>query len=617
MAKKKTRENNFWIPINLWNLNELFTTESISPISFYKERDFGNPVNRNQEKIEDENNLILFDDVVQSEILLKISPELLNVQCLTENSDKKAKSKSFEYPKTIYLKNSLFKVYFSSQEKLNEFLNNTFMLLEVKTVNKYKSDFVVDETISKKRQKAIFQPQLISDKNEIQPFFDKAFNQFKGLIYGYFIGAIGTLGAKEQGLVSDLSKLKNTVGSIHTDIVLSEQYSNFWLINIRKQIKDCQKSYFDNFGKQSDVLDTLLLRLEEIDNLNKMRCADLSKQKSPTYKRDYESEQENLEKAKRKLYKFECENDITPLKKELAQIKQDEVDNGKAKGKAREYYKKGSYEHSRKQELKQLIAELEGNYKYQELKKEIEIQEERVRNFQFGFTQYDSSITEQFSRISEYLHEITKKATSFFLSKNNKSNDFPDISFDLDIAKLADCFFNHSKKNADFSVVFPKALTEKLTEIELNLLAVSANSILLQPQGRLGNFSEQNILDIIKRIGEQLPESAEKQILRDYYLYRVGKNDNFNFPENQVLANLIVFLMKLGGHEQINKMLVAKNIPNKQIAFLLYGAYVGFANMPKTFTSVIFDSNNFEMYDYIDNYLREKYEKFCAKMGSR
>lgn len=612
MAKKKIIEKNFWIPINLWNLNELFTTESISPISFYRERDFGNPVNRNQEKIEDENNLILFDDVVQNDILLKISPDLLNSRCLTENSDKKAKLKSFEYPKTIYLKNDLFKVYFSSQEKLNEFLNTTFMLLEVKTVNKYKSDLVVDETINKKRKKALFQPQLISNKNEIQPFFDKALNQLKGLIYGYLIGIIGTLGEKEQKLVSDLSKLKNTVGSIHTDIVLSEQHSNSWLINVRKQIKDCQKAYFENFGKQSDVFDTLILRLEEIDNLNKMRCSDLSKQKSHTYKKDYEVEQENLEKAKQQLYKFECKHNITPLKVELEQIKQEEVNKGKAKGKTREYYKKDSYEYNRKQELKQLIADFESSYEYQELKKDVEIQEERVRNFQFGFTQYDSSITEQFSRISEYLHEITKKSTSFFLSKNNKTNIFPDISFELDISKLADYYFNRSKEYIDFSFLFPKTLMKNFAESELNLLAVSVNSILSQPQGKLGNFSEQNILEIIKKIGEHLPENEDKQTLRDYYLYRIGKNDNFVFPENQILANLIVFLMKLGGHEQINKMLTAKNIQNKQFAFLLYGAYVGFANMPKTFTSVIFDSNNFEMYDYIDKYLREKNEKFCA-----
>lgn len=102
-------------------------------------------------------------------------------------------------------------------------------------------------------------------------------------------------------------------------------------------------------------------------------------------------------------------------------------------------------------------------------------------------------------------------------------------------------------------------------------------------------------------------ENAFKQTLRDYYKYRIGKNDTFNFPENSIMANIIVFLMKLNGHYQINKMLVAKNIHNRQIAFLLYGAYLGFANMPKTFTNIIFDSDNTELFRYIDNYLFNNY----------
>ena len=141
MAKSKniSEEKSLWLPINLWNLNELFTTESISPISFYEERNFGNPVNRNQEAIEDTNKLILFDDAVQSLILLKISNALLDTNYLTEiKSSKKSGLKSFEYSKTIYLKKGNFNVCFSSEVKLNEFLNNTFMLLEVKTTNKYK-----------------------------------------------------------------------------------------------------------------------------------------------------------------------------------------------------------------------------------------------------------------------------------------------------------------------------------------------------------------------------------------------------------------------------------------------------------------------------------------------
>jgi hypothetical protein len=608
MAKSKniSEEKSLWLPINLWNLNELFTTESISPISFYEERNFGNPVNRNEEAIEDTNKLILFDDAVQSSILLKLSADLLDINYLTEiKSIKKSGLKSFEYSKTIYLKKGDFNVCFTSEVKLNEFLNNTFMLLEVKTINKYKSNFIVIDKMPDKI--AFYQTQLVSEKTEFQPFFDRAFNQIKGLIYGCVIGSIGTLEEKEQNLVSELSKLKNTIGSIHTDIVLSEEYSAFWLVNIRKKLKDCQKSYIENFIKQSDVLDTLLLRLEEIDNLNKMRCDELSKQKNSNYKRDYEKEQEVLEKIKRELYQYEYQNGITSLKEELESIKEKEKRKGELKGKTREYFKIGTEEYYRKQELKQIITKCEDNEKYQILKREVNLQEERLRNFQFGFTQFDTSITEQFSRISEYLHEITKKTTNYFLSKNNKSNNFPDISFEFDIMKLADHYLNYTKEYTDFSIVFPKTLSKSFNESEIQLLRVAVNSIFSKPQGRLSNFSEQNILEIIKDIGEHLPENLDKQALRDYYKYRIGKNDSFTFPNNSVMASIIIFLMKLNGHDQINKMLVAKNIHNRQFAFLLFGAYLGFANMPKTFTNIVFDSDNLELFSYIDNYLFNNY----------
>lgn len=608
MAQNKniSDEKSLWLPIDLWNLNELFTTESISPISFYRERNFGNPVNRNQGLIEDTNNLILFDEAVQNPILLKVSTALLDTDFLTAiRASKKSNLRSYEYSKTIYLKKGQFNIYFNSNEILNEFLNNTFMLLEVKTTSKYKNELCILETAPEK--KAFYQAKLISEKPTFQPLFDRAFNQIKGLIYGYIIGSIGTLAEKEQNLISDLSKLKNTIASVHTDIALSEQYSGFWLINIRKQLKDSQKSYFENFGKQSDVLDTLLLRLEEIDNLNKMRCDELSKQKSPSYKRDYEKELISLEKIKQKLYQYEEEHEITFLREELEEIKQEEKRNGELKGKTREYFKIGTEQYDRKQELKNLISRFEENEEYQILKREVNLYEERLRNFQFGLTQFDTSITEQFSRISEYLHEITKTTTNYFLSRNNKSNIFPDISFEISFSSLLDFYSKKTNNYNDFSVVFPKALSTNLKDSELELLTVTVNAILSKPQGRLGNFSEQNILEIIKDIGEHLPENANKKTLREYFKYRIGKNDSFDFPENSVMANIITFLMKLNGHDQINKMLVAKNIHNRQISFLLYGAYLGFANLPKTFTNVVFDSDNSELFSYIDNHLFNTY----------
>jgi hypothetical protein len=418
MVSKKTTDLFFWIPINVWNLNELFTTESISPISFYKDRNFGNPVNRNPEYVEEENNLILFNNAIQNEILLRFSPDLLNNEYLIElKSAKTTEMRTFKYSKTIYLKMDLFKVYFSKQETLNEFYNNTYMLLEVKTVNKYRSNFVIDATISKTRKKATYQSQIIPTKQDDQPFFDKVYNQIKGMIYGYIIGHYRAFDKNEQLLVSELSKLKTSIGSVHTDIVLSEQYSNLWLVNTSKQIQECQKLYFDNFGEQSDAFDTLFLRLQEIDNLNNMRCSTIIEQKSDVYIEDYKKEQKHLEDAQYHLNNYMSDSKITPLESELEKIKQEEEAKGKTKGKTREYYKKDSREYSRKIELKKLIANFKNDSKYKSLKEVVANQNEKLLQFQFDFTKYDTSITEQFRRISEYLHELTKKTTFFFSFK--------------------------------------------------------------------------------------------------------------------------------------------------------------------------------------------------------
>lgn len=602
MGKKKSI-NSLWLPINQWNLNEVFTTESISPISFYAIRDFGNPVNRNEGRFEDANYLVMFEEPVFNEIIIEIYPELLDKTALQDT-----KFGYYEYYKTIYLQKGHFKVHFDKEDQLQEFLNQQFMLLEVKTVNKYKSEsFVISENKPKQIKQITYQPKILSEQSEKEPFFDKAFNQIKGLIYGYVIGSLGCLGENEQGLVSDLTKLKNTIGGVHTDIALSDQYSNFWFINVKKQIRDCEerfKKQFDN--KTSDLFTTITLRLQEVDSLNKMRCEELSKQKSPSYKRDYETEQENLEQARREVYLYECKHNITPLKEEFEKIKQEEKERGEAKGKKREYYKKeeNPEKYYRKQELKNEIEEFEKNdYEYKALKNNVYALEGRIKNFQQGGTQFDTSINEQFNRITEQLNDIVKRTNNYFLSKNKEESELPNISFKINLDSLTNYYFEKNKLYSDFSIQLPNILSDEISKQEIELLKISLNSVLSFPQGRLGNYSEENVLKIIAEIGKHLPDSDFKNTLREYYSYRTAKSDNFVFPENDILASIIIFLMKLQGHDQINKMLISKGVKNKNVAFMLYGAYTGFANLPKTFTNLIFDSENNKLQYFIDNYL--------------
>lgn len=602
----KESSPNLWLPIDYWNLNEVFTTESISPISFYSLRGFGNPVNRIHGRFEDINYLVLFQDKFDSDVTIEICSELLDESFL-----QRTKSGYSEYYKTIYLRKGLFKVHFTERRKMQEYINQQFMLLEVKAVNKYQLDhFVVADLESRRVSEVSYQPKFFTDYSEKEPYFDRAYNQVKGMIYGYVIGNLGSLGTDEQGLISDLTKLKNLIGSAHTDLALTEHYSNYWLINVKKQVKDCSSKYFELFHQNSDVFDRLILRLVEVDNLNKMRCEEIEKHKSPEYAFNFEKAQEELEQARQKVFEYESQHNINSLKSELERIKQEEKRRGEAKGKAREYYKKGSVEHTRKTQIKNRIEEFEkSNPQYEYLLSNVSFSKNRVSSYQSNGTQFDTSIKEQFNRISDQLNDVLKRTKRFFLNINNEDSELPDISFTIDLDVLTHHYYRSQKIYKDFSIELPHSLSDEISDQEKELLKISLNAILSFPQGRLGTYSEEGVLQIIAEIGKHLADGDAKNTLRDYYAYRTAKKDNFVFPKSDTLASIVVFLMKVQGHDQINKMLIAKGVQHKNIAFMLYGAYIGFANLPKTFTNLIFDSSNKTLQDYLDNYLFDCYLK--------
>ncbi len=603
MASVK-KNKSYWLPISQWNLNEVFSTESISPSSFYEVRGFGNPVNRNEEKLEDENFLVLFEKRIPHKVIIEISSDLLDASAL-----QKTKAGYINYYKTIYLQRGNFKIYFNSEVDLQNFKSQQFMLLEVKTINKYDKDhLIVSECKTSETIDVAYQRSFLTEQRDDEPFFDKAVNQIKGLVYGYIIGSIGTLKKDEQDLVSSLTKLKNTMSGVHTNIILSKAYSSVWLADLKNQISKCEKTYATIFNKTSPLFKILAFRLEEIDALNKNRCKKLEEKSKSDYKIEYKRIQDELEKAKVDLYLYEDKNEIKSLKIELEQIKLEEKEKGKSEGKTRVYYKKGSVEYERKQYLKSEIELLEkSDVEYQRLKNNVTLSESELRSFAIEGTEFDSSINEQFYRIIEQLNEISKKTNNFFLS-NNKKNDLYDFSFEIDHSALKNHYYENIKDYCDYNIQLPKTLLNEILDDDIKLIAISINAVLSSPQGILGSYSEENILNIIKYIGLNLDDGENKDIMRNYYSYRKGNTDEFSFPtNNDILSCVIIFLMKLQGHEQINKMLITKGLKFKQISFMLYGAYYGFANLPKTFTNIIFENNNIEMQEQIDEYLCTNY----------
>jgi len=595
----------YWIPINTWNLNEVFTTESISPIKFYDKRSFGNQNKKVQETIGIHDNLILYDEGIKSEVLLKISENLIDENCL----EKIEKTNYYKYPKTIYLRKGYFFVYFSSSELKDNFISNSFMLLEIKTIKKYhKGTFIVDNNIFTENSQLSLQESLFLKEKNIQPYFDKAYNKIKGLIYGYLISRIFTFDKTEQALISRLSFIKNTIGGLHSEIILSKEYENQWLYNLITQVNSCKNIYINDIKNESIVFETLLMRLKEIDRLNKMRCDELIAQSSASYREDFNNHQNRLEKIKDEIFNLENEAGIVAFRKELRDIMDRERRNGEEGGKTRKYFKRGTFEYERKKELKQLINSFEYSSNYNQKKQEKEIIERTLENYHFGYTQYDTSIKEQFNRILEYINDLIREISKIIIDQKKHNNEFPNISFKININKLANYYQSKEKRYIDFEIDIPIELKKGLSDDEKNILIISLNSILSFSQGILGNFSEENILMILGEIGKKIPEGEAKEILSEYYKYRTFKNDSFKFPvDNNVISNLLVFLMKLQGHDQIKKMLINKGIKDKEIAFMFYGAYSGFASLPKTFTDIIFESNNDQLFEYLDDFLFDRY----------
>lgn len=52
------------------------------------------------------------------------------------------------------------------------------------------------------------------------------------------------------------------------------------------------------------------------------------------------------------------------------------------------------------------------------------------------------------------------------------------------------------------------------------------------------------------------------------------------------------FYIKVQGFEQIERFMLNRKYQYKEHAFMLWGAYVGFAAIPKTFTGVIYQNND-------------------------
>lgn len=571
----------YYIEISSWNLLESFVTESISPYSFYSERNFGNNLSRylSGEK-EKYNYLILSTEDLGGDISLIVDESLIDATCL--KSINRRLTTAFTYPKTIYYRKGFIKVRFESTSLKDSIIAESKILLEVKCLDKYVPDFFVKSKKNKMKADISNLKDLLSFDRPAYIDFDEKFNKIKGALIGYTRGQYTTSDDTTLTLQNNLRDIKNSFGGMNTQIMMSDVFDED--SDLSGRIRNCKELYFKTIGR-SNSFDVLLDQYKEIINLAKMRSEEKKQLYNNQRKDDLLQKRLILEDC---ISRIEQSFNIVKVKKELDSIKALEKANGERIGKARLYFKKGTVEYERKQQLKNIIDEFEnGNAEYIHYKNKLYQIDQELND---DSNKFDNILSAIFTRISDILNDLIKNSSSL---TNGGMVDLTKVS-------ISDSLYLSS--NPDDS--------------EICYFNILLNCILSSTTAK--QLSEHSVLLVLEesaKLFKSMPLSKENSgkmilnTLREYWLYKNQRVDSFNIPEGMpVLQSIMSFFVKPLGFDQIERYMMIKKFSSKAYAFMLWGAWIGFADMPKTFTNVLYQDED------INTLVDNKLEEFLLKL---
>lgn len=577
----------YYIEISSWNLLESFVTESISPYSFYGERNFGNNLSRYLSGEKEKNNyLILSTQDLGGELSLVVDESLIDPTCLG-HIKRFTKNPVYTYPKTIYYKKNGVKFRFNSPILKESLISESRILLEVKCLDKYSPTFYI------KPQKIEARPTISNLKEDSfllerhsYILYDNKFNKLKGAIIGFARGIYTTADEININLLNKLRDLKNAFGGMNTQIMMNNTLpESHELSNL---LEKCKNLYEKSIGN-TNSFDVLLAQFNEIVSLAMMRSEELL-DNSCKDKEELLKEKTRIENS---ISLIERSLNIFDIKRELKIIKDLEKENGERSGKSRLYFKKGTKEYVRKKELNKIIFEFENeNTEYLLLKKNLSLIEQKLNA---DANKYDAVLSAIFSRVSDIMNDLIKEASSITSKKC------------LDLSQL--------KMNNDSLYLLDKEDEPEVSYLNILLTCIlnNTNSLKISEFSVLQLLEESAIIFKNRPISKTENGMAILNTLREYWLYKNQKSDGFTIPDRMpIFQSIMSFLIKPLGFDQIERFMMIKKYTHKAYAFLLWGAWIGFADMPKTFTNVIYQNDDVTL--IIENKLSDLMGKLEKKI---
>ncbi len=576
----------YWIVISHWSLIDSMATECISPHSFYSSRCYGSDLSRFIEGSERVNHLMLYSDEPKGDYVVEVDESLLDKKMISPVGKQKT---VFKYPRSIFYQKGKVRFRFASEDLLKSFLAETEIMLEVKCTRLYINDFYISDTGNSIKQTGAEDCLALEDQHHAIIAEDR-YNYIKGAILGYARGQVTARMQTDIEALAALDDLKNTFGGLHTRLMIDDTYEP--VADLIEKISMTETLYNIAGHRRTNNFEVIQLIYKDLIKIAGLRYNVLQSYKGPDMKSQLEQLERDIAICEREVSQIELQNNIYQIIGELESIKRAEEEKGKAIGKERLYFKKGTPERERKEYLKSIIEDFkQNNREYSTKVGELKRLKDKASSMSMGTTEYDGALAPMFIKLSDAIENIVDRIEKSSVIK----------TIDLSRLSMTAEGYLFISGNNEFS------------DAELEYYNILLAVILEKPLKDLRPVSDMDVIDLLEKSCKIYVDTGKtskseegrcvKNVLVSFWLYK--KHDprgKIILPDNlPLIKNVIAFFVKCSDFAQIERYATNKGIMNKEYAIMLWAAFVGYASLPRTMTNEVY--GKFDRYQPVESFI--------------
>ena len=478
-----------------------------------------------------------------------------------------------EYSIPIFLSYGKVRFIFANEDIKKAFESSAMLLLKTKCATKYRKFMVVTEEGTRGVVKET--PHAVAAELPIACIVRKRFDTIKGGVVAYVCSSSTSTSTEGVALKTAVRNLKNDLAGLHTRVMM-DSHCTLDEDSFIMRIEQAKTAYVGLDYRETNLFEILRqLFRNVVEIVSEKNISDANPAARLTASID------DYRTIEYKIKDLEDRHSIGLRRTELREIMDLEVENGRRKGKTREYFKKGTPERIRKDALKLEIERFESSEEYYDLRREL--------NRLAGYVKpegHESVIRALFERMSDVTTSILDVVDS---SSAFGSADMSQVGYVGGKLVLDNCGYD------GVEMVFFNIVLANVVNNPLDVASERAIMELISESAKQFKQSE---------VGQSAKGIAILDCLREFWKYKQHKTFSFNIPDDlPVFGSTMSFFVKPFGGEQLDRYMLNRGFSQKKFGFMLWGCCVGYAGLPKTFTNDLYE--NQQLTEQTDEYLEE------------